>query len=128
MIPGAQGAGSAMWGQMQMQNAQRNAEQAEQRARALQSQARSAQQDADRAQENAQQLQGSSAQARGDADSARRNVSSLESLGQVNSQLGELREQISAVLAPTPPAAAAPTPTFTNVEGQATGTLINTVA
>jgi type II secretory pathway pseudopilin PulG len=128
MIPGAQGAGSAVWGQMQMQQAQRNAEQAEQRARALQSQARSAQQDADRAQDNARELQSSSVQARGDADSARRNVSSLESLGQVNSQLGELREQISAVLAPSQPEAAAPTPTFTNVEGQATGTLINTVA
>lgn len=126
MIPGAQGASSAAWGQLQTQQAQRNAEQAEQRARALQSQARSAQQDADRAQENARQLQTSSVQARSDADSARRNVSSLESLGQVNNQLGELRNQILAVLEPSQPVVAAPA--YTNAEGQATGTLINTVA
>ena len=128
MIAGSQGSSSAAWGQLQTQQAQRNAEQAEQRARALQSQARTAQQEADRAQENARALQGSSSQARSDADSARRNVSSLESLGQVNNQLGQLREQIATVLATNQPANVTPAPVFTNVEGQATGTLINTVA
>jgi chromosome segregation ATPase len=128
MIAGSQGSSSAAWGQLQSQQAQRNAEQAEQRARALQSQARSAQQEADRAQENARALQGSSSQARSEADSARRNVSSLESLGQVNNQLGQLREQIATVLAPSQAVTPAPVPAYTNVEGQATGTLINTVA
>lgn len=127
MISGAQGSSSAALGQLQMQQAQRNAEQAEQRARALQTQARAAQQEAVQAQSNARELQTSSVQARGDADNARRNVSTLQSVGEVNTQLGALREQIANVLTPPAIETAAPA-AYTNVDGQATGTLINVTA
>jgi len=127
MISGAQGSSSAALGQLQMQQAQRNAEQAEQRARSLQTQARAAQQEAVQAQRNASELQSNSVQARGDAENARRNVSTLQSVGEINTQLGALREQIANVLAPPGIEAAAPA-AFTNVEGQATGTLINVTA
>lgn len=126
MIAGAQGTSSAAWGQLQMQQAQRNADQAEQRARALQSQAQAAQQEADQAQNNARELQGSSSAARNDADSARRNVTTMQSLGQVSAGLSELRTQIAEVVAPPP--APAVTPAFTNAEGQVTGTRINVTA
>jgi len=126
MISGAQGSASAVMSQLQMQQAQRNAEQAESKARSLQAQARVAQTEADRAQQNARQLQGSSSQASTDAASARRNVSSLEAFGSLNTGLSELRTQIAAVLAPEAPVATAET--FVNSEGQTTGTLVNVTA
>lgn len=128
MISGTQGSSSAMWGQLQQQQAQRTAEQAEQRARTLQTQAQAAQREADQAQGNARNLKIDSNQARSDADSARRSVAVQRSVGEVNNQLGGLREQIANVLSsPTlvPTASAA---SFTNAEGQATGTLINVTA
>lgn len=128
MISGAQGNSSVALGQLQMQQAQRNAEQAEQRARALQTQARTAQQEAVQAQSNARELQTSSVQARGDADNARRNVLTLESVGEINTQLGALREQISNVLAAPAAATVAPPASYRNAEGQATGSLINVTA
>jgi len=127
MISGAQGSTSAALGQLQMQQAQRNAEQAELRAQALQTQARAAQQEAVQAQRNASELQSNSVQARGDADNARRNVSTLQSVGEINTQLGALREQIANVLSP-PATEALASAAFTNVEGQTTGTLINVTA
>jgi len=126
MISGAQGSASAVMSQLQMQQAQRNAEQAESKARSLQAQARVAQTEADRAQENARQLQGSSAQASNDAASARRNIASLEAFGSLNSGLAELRTQIATALAPAAPATA--TESFVNSEGQTTGTLVNVTA
>lgn len=126
MISGAQGGASSVMSQLQMQQAQRNAEQAEQKARALQAQARTAQTDADRAQENANRLQGSSSQAKSDAASARRNLYSLEAFSDINASLADLSTQIAAVLAPSEaPAANA---AFINSEGQATGTLVDVTA
>lgn len=123
------GAAGALWGQLQQQQAQRTAEQAEQRARALQAQARSAQSDADRAQENARSLSVESDQAQGDARTARQNVSSLASLDTLNSEFGALREQIAKVTQAAPVAASPVAPTtFTNSSGQETGTLINVTA
>lgn len=128
MISGTQGSGSAMWGQLQTQQAQRTAEQAEQRARSLQNMAQSAQREADQAQGNARNLKIDSNQARSDADGARRNVAVQQSVGELSSQFGELREQISNVLSSPTLAPKASAPSFTNAEGQATGTLINVTA
>jgi chromosome segregation ATPase len=124
---GSQSPGSGLWGQIQLQQAQRNADQAEQQARALQSQARQAQSAADRAQEAARSLQVDSSQARTNADSARRGVVALSSLNEVQAGIGELREQIAQVLTTPTPVQEAPAPVV-NTSGQQTGTLVNVTA
>lgn len=96
----------------------------------MQSQARSAQTVADRAQENARSLQVQSRQAAGDASQARLNLATQDSATQVQSQLGDLKAQISEVLtsdtlSTTPTVAATP---VINSSGQATGTLVNVTA
>lgn len=130
---GAQSPSSGIWAQVQQQQAQRNADRAEQQARALQTQARVAQTVADRAQENARSLQVQSGQAQGEADSARRGLAAMESIGEVQTQISGLREQISTALAPAAPVATAVAETtdaaaVINVFGQATGTLVNVTA
>ena len=105
----SQGASGALWLQIQQQQAQRNADQAEQRAQALQGQARAAQSEADRAQENARSLQVESNSARSDAGEARRNLSAMKSLEGVQTQLSDVRQQIGKILQP-PVAAAEPAP------------------
>lgn len=128
MISGSQAATSALWGQMQQQQAQRAADQAEQRARVLQERAQAAQAEADQAQEGARAIKMESDQASSEAQNARRGLASLESLGQLDQQFGELRANIAAALNP-PPSEPAPAPvSFTNAEGQTTGTLINVTA
>lgn len=124
---GSQSPGSGVWGQIQLQQAQRNADQAEQQARTLQSRARQAQSVADRAQEDARALQFDSAQARIDADSARRGVVALNSLSEVQAGIGELREQIAQVLTTSTSAQESPAPVV-NTSGQQTGTLVNVTA
>jgi len=128
---GVQSPGSGIWAQVQQQQAQRNADQAEQQARALQSRARAAQSVADQAQENARSLKVQSGQAQGAAESARRGLAARESLGEVQTRINSLREQISAELAPAPTEAVAATTESApviNVFGQATGTLVNVTA
>ena len=124
MLSGVSAAGNALFGQLQTQQAQRNAEQAEQRARTLQQEARVAQQVADQAQERASSLQSESAQARSRADGARRDVRSLDAVGEVRTQLDSLRGQIAEVLS-NPEVLAGATPAVTNLEGQVTGRLIS---
>lgn len=114
---------------MQVQQARRNADQAEQQAAALKAQAQSAQSVADRAQENARSLQVQSRQAQGEASQARLSVATQNSVGAVQTQLSGLKEQITQVLQSetlSPPAVAA-TPVV-NTSGQQTGTLVNVTA
>lgn len=126
---GAQLASSGLWAQLQLQQARRNADQAEQQAAALQAQARSAQSVADRAQESARSLQVQSRQAQGDASQARLNLATLNSVGEVQSQLGELKTQISKVLQSEPLVATTTTAApVVNTSGQQTGTLVNVTA
>lgn len=126
---GAQSASGGLWAQLQLQQARRNADQAEQQAAALQSQARSAQSVADRAQENARSLQVQSRQAQGDASQARLNLATKNSVGEVQSQLGDLKTQISKVLQSEPLGATATTAApVVNTSGQQTGTLVNVTA
>lgn len=129
---------SVAWGQLQQLQAQRNADQAEQRARSLQNMAQSAQREADQAQNNARTLRVDSTQARGEADTARRNLASMSGMNEVSKQLGELREQIgnalaepvgeSAAATSAPAPSRAPATTYTNAQGQATGSLVNVTA
>ncbi|HXE39500.1 MAG TPA: hypothetical protein VN639_13590 [Azonexus sp.] len=122
---------SGIWAQILQQQAQRNADQADQQARALQTRAREAQTVADRAQENARSLKVQSGQAQGEAESARRGLAAMDSIGEVQTQIGDLRAQISSELAPAETTTVAGTATdaaVINVFGQATGTLVNVTA
>ena len=119
-----------MWAQIQQQQAQRIADQAEAKARALQGKAHDAQAVADRAQETARSLSVQSVQAQGKADTAQRGVSAMASGEEVQAQLSGLHEQIAAVLsseniAPAP--TQAPT-AVVNSFGQTTGGLVNVTA
>lgn len=127
MLSGVSAAGNALFGQIQTLQAQRNAEQAEQRARGLQQEARVAQQVADQAQERATSLQSDSAQARVQANGARSDLRTLDGVGEVQTQLEGLRDQIAEVLS-NPQIAPLPTPVVTNLDGQLTGRLINVSA
>lgn len=127
---------SGILAQIQQQQAQRNADQAEQKARALAGQANQAQAVADRAQESARSLRVQSGQAQNDAASARQGLVVRESIGKIQTQLTGLREQISAVLTPpdvqntaaTTSSPANVLPAVVNVFGQQTGTLLNVTA
>ena len=127
-----------LFAQIQQQQAQRNAEQADAKARALQGQARSAQVEADRAQENARSIKVQSDQASDDASQARQGLAALKSLGETQAQFADLREQIatiksgadtkaspSSVSTSASSGALAP---VVNSFGQPTGTLVNVTA
>lgn len=120
---------SGLWAQIQQQQAQRNADRAEQQARALQAKAQAAQSVADRAQENARSLKVESNQAQGEAVQARRGLATLKSVGEVQNQFSDLREQIGKVLQSdtitTSTIALAP---VVNTSGQQTGTVVNVTA
>lgn len=128
---GMQAAGNGIWGQIQQQQAQRNADQAEQQARALQARAQQAQAVADRAQENARSLKVQSGQAQDTAESARRGVVALKSrddmLAQLDQRLAKVVEAVAPQQPERPQAAPASQP-VTNVFGQTTGTLVNVTA
>lgn len=124
----AQAGGSALWAQLQQQLASRNADQAEQRASALREKARAAQSVANQAQQNARSLKVESDQAQGQASEARRGVAGMSSLGKVEAQLSDLREQIGQILQPEVTATAASLAPVVNAFGQETGTLLNVTA
>lgn len=122
--------------QIQQQQAQRNADQAEQQARALQARAQSARAVAGRAQEAARSLALQASQAQGEASGARQSLSAMKSLGEVQAQLGGVREQINAVLnpevatdagSPENSGSTASSPVI-NAFGETTGTLVNVTA
>jgi hypothetical protein len=134
---GSQSPGSGIWAQIQQQQAQRNADQAAQQASALQTKAREAQTVADRAQETARSLKVQSTQAQGEAESAKRGLAGMASLGDTQTKLSSLREQIKAVIAPQEATAAKAASTVAttatvapvvNAYGQSTGALVNVMA
>lgn len=128
-VSAAQSASSGLFAQIQQLQAQRSADQAEQRARTLLEKARQAQTVADRAQENARSLKVESNQAQGDAGRARQGLAARESISQLQSGYTDLREQIASVTSPvesaTPVVSPAP---VVNSFGQETGTLVNVTA
>lgn len=125
---GTQAAGGALWAQIQQQQAQRNADQAEQRARALQSQAQAAQSEAGRAQETARSLQAESKAAQSDAGEARRSVVALRSQSALQAQLSDVQGQIARVLDNTLSSTPGVSAGVVNTSGQQTGTLIDVIA
>lgn len=132
-VSGSQGLSGGIWAQLQQQQVQRVADQAEQKARALRAQAGQAQGEADRAQENARSLKVQSQQAQGDAANARMSLASMQSIDAARSQFGEWRAQLATALesGSAPVASVAATSTaqpVLNAEGQTTGSLISITA
>lgn len=117
---GVSSANVVVWQQLQQQQAQRTASQAEQKAAALQLRAREAQADADRAQEKASTLQVQSDQAQDRAGKARQGLVALRSISEVQGRFQALREGIASSTF----SVAAPV----NAEGQVTGTLVDVTA
>lgn len=123
---GAQSVTGGLWAQIQQQQAQRSADQAEQQARALRARAQDAQSVADRAQENARSLKVQSNRADGEAVLARQGLLAQESGGAVQSQLTDIREQIGSILQSEKLVVSLPP--VVNAEGQVTGSLVNVMA
>src|SRR5690606_16936348 len=94
MISSTSGAASAAFTQLQRQQAERNVEQAEQRARSLRAEARQANAEANRAQERARSLEVETDQASQEAGRARSGLVASNALQQVGVQVRELRERI----------------------------------
>jgi hypothetical protein len=115
--------------QLSVQQAKRNADQAEQDAQALRQQANAAQAVADREQKDAQSLAIQSGQAEERAGLARQGLAVLTSAQQGMSQLSGMLDQVisrQAAPAPTVHASSASPAPVVNTQGQITGTIINT--
>ena len=126
MISSTSGANSAAFAQLQRQQAERNAEQAEQRALSLQAETRQAKSEADRAQERARSLEVETDQATQDAGRARSGLAASRGLQQIDGQVEQLREQIMPAQPASAPASDAPAPRpVVNAQGEVTGTVIN---
>lgn len=136
---GTQAATQSGWQQLQLQQARRTAEQVEQTARALKAQADGAQRTAEQAQENARSLTVRSDQAQTSAGQAWQGVAAIQTRAQMQTQLSRTVEQVVvrqqaesapvAAVAADPSAAPATSPSpVVNVQGQVTGTVINTTA
>ncbi|MEI8162680.1 MAG: hypothetical protein WCI19_06050 [Betaproteobacteria bacterium] len=126
-ISGAQSAAQSGMQQLRLQQATRNAEQAEQVARALQAQAGEAQRQATEAEQNARAVSTEADQAQANAGQARLGLAVIKSVGQMQFQVSNVVAQVAETLKTAEPAAAAPTPVV-NAQGQLTGTVINTTA
>lgn len=125
MISNTAGPTAAAFAQLQRQQAERNAEQAEQRASSLHAETRQAKAEADRAQERARTLEVETDQATEEAGRARSGLAASRALQQVDARIGEVREQIDPAPV-TAQAAEAPAPRpVVNAQGEVTGTVIN---
>lgn len=129
-LSGAQSAAQSGLAQLRLQQARRNAEQAEQVARSLQAQARDAQQQAGEAQENARSVAAQANQAQGIAGQARQGLAVIKTVSQMQTQLGNVVSQAAERIAEPAVASQTPAPPapVINTQGQATGTVINTTA
>ena len=119
--------------QLRLQQARRNAEQAEQTAQSLKSQANQAQLTADRAQESARSLTVQSDQAQAKVGQVRQGLAAMGSAQQSMVQLSKTVDQVLTrePAQPSPATSATPSsnaPPVVNAQGQVTGTIINTTA
>ncbi len=129
-ISGAQSAAQSGLAQLRLQQARRDAEQAEQVARSLQAQAQSAQQRASEAQENARSITTQAEMAQTNAGQARQGLALVKTVGQMQNQLTNIVTQVAEkqrIAEPPAPVQKSAPPTI-NVQGQVTGTVINTTA
>lgn len=118
------------WQQLKLQQAKRNADQAEQTAQILQQQASAAKQEANRAQENARALAVQSDQAQSLAVRARQGLAALSSGAAGQAQLTYVIDQAvnRQPIAQTTAPAQDQSSSAVNAQGQTTGTIIDTTA
>ena len=119
------------WQQLKLQQAQRDADRADWDARALQAQAQQAQRVANRAEEVARSLGVQADQAQDEAAKARQGLASLSSLGQMQTLLNHVSEQVFQTPqtgAQTDSQAQTNATAVVNTQGQVTGTVVNTTA
>lgn len=91
---GIQGGGSAIFSQLQIQQAERSADQAEQNARSLRARSDAAQRKADQAQDEARTLKVQSSEAQETAESARRGLASLDAGRQTEASLADIYTRV----------------------------------
>jgi hypothetical protein len=135
-LSGAQSAAQSGLAQLRLQQAKRDADQAEQTAQSLQAQARSAQQRASQAQDTARTITTQADQAQTSAGQARQGLAVIKSVSQMQTRLAgtvsRVAEKLDAAVPAVPVAVhAASSPPATpvvNVQGQVTGTVVNTTA
>lgn len=129
-LSGAQSAAQSGLAQLRLQQAKREAEQAEFTARVLQAQASDAQQRASDAQEKARAITTQSDQAQTEAGQARQGLAVIKSISQMGTQLSGVATRVAEKLKlaePVAPAQEAAAPVV-NTQGEVTGTVINTTA
>lgn len=129
-VSAMQSAGAAVWSQLQQQQLQRSADQAESRAQALRVQARAAETTAARAQEQARTVRAQSSQADGDALNAQLSLARANASALVPLQSPDAFEvrSVNQATPETPVTAGSGTQPVINADGQTTGTLINVQA
>lgn len=131
-ISSAQSPGVVVWAEIQQQQAQRAADQAEQNARSLKMKARDAEAEALRAQEDARTTNLEYDKAENKAGIAKQNLVQMKSVGRLQDGFQEIRNEIaSSTLENTTSAKIASGATstgVTNAYGQQTGTLVNVTA
>lgn len=126
--------GSSILRQVQLQQAQRNAEQARVRAESLQAQASDAQRAADSAQSRATSLRGEANQAQADAGRAALGVAAVQTWGETKTQLNSAytgivkAQQAQQVAEPRAQAQAQAPQPVVNAQGEMTGTQLNLTA
>lgn len=119
--------GGAVWAQLQQQQAQRAADQAETSARVLKQKADKAQSDASRAQERARTTKVEYDKAETRAGNARQNVVNLDAVQRLQDGLQQIRDRIASSTQAAQDSASVPTPTV-SAGSQTVGTLVDVTA
>lgn len=123
---GVQLANQSAWQQFKLSLAERNADRAEQQARALRSQADGAQREASRAQENARALQIDAGKAESTAGEARRGLAVVETVQETFGRMSATYDRMAQVQ--TVPTETAASETVVNSQGQVTGQVVSVAA
>lgn len=132
-LSGTQSAVQSGLQQLRLQQARKDAEQAEQVARSLQARARDAQQKATEAEQTARTISTQADQAQAGAGQARHSLAAIQSRSQMQARLSGVVSQVAEKAKPPEPAVpVAPTTDSStpvvNIQGQLTGTVVNTTA
>lgn len=123
---GIQLATQSAWQQFKLSLAERDADRAEQQARALRSQANAAQREVSRAQDNARSLQVQAGKAEANADQASRGIAAVRTVEDMGTRLSAVYDRVAQVQAV--PVETAPSDAVVNAQGQVTGQVVSVAA